>query len=404
MATPVDGPSAPDQGIRTEMQRAWIAEERARLLIGSVRDYAIFMVSLEGLVETWNAGAERIKGYQAQEIIGQPLARFYTEEDRTAGRPGRLLRAAATHGRVEDEGWRVRKDGSLFWADVVISAVRDPEGHLIGYAKVTRDLTERRKAEAERLQLFQTQEALRQREEHERELQRTGQFRERLLGIVSHDLRNPLSAISLAAMTLLRASDLPARLHRPVQRILASSDRMSRMVEDLLDFTSSRLGEGIRIQPEPMDMAAVCKGVMEEMELAQPNASLVFEAGGDLKGSWDPGRVAQTVSNLIGNATRHGDPARPITTSLSGEEEQVVLKVHNFGTPIPAELLPYLFSPFRQGPAVPGHQREGLGLGLYIVEQIVRAHGGKVAVVSGPEEGTTFTVQWPRTPAVSPPG
>lgn len=141
------------------------SEERMRLLVASVRDYAIFMLDPTGHVMTWNPGAEQTKGYRPDEIIGQHISVFYSAEDREAGLPGHLLAQAESLGRVEDEGWRFRKDGTRFWADVVISAVRGPEGRLKGFAKVTRDLTERRAAEQERLRLFQVQESLRLRDE-----------------------------------------------------------------------------------------------------------------------------------------------------------------------------------------------------------------------------------------------
>ena len=159
-------------------------EERFRLLVESVKDYAIFMLDPSGHVTTWNAGAERIKGYTAEEIIGKHFSIFYPPEDVAAGKCERELEVATREGRFEDEGWRVRKDGSRFWANVVITALRNPQGALIGFAKVTRDLTERRQAEENLRALAAEKAAL-------AEKSRIQEFQERFLAILGHDLLNP---------------------------------------------------------------------------------------------------------------------------------------------------------------------------------------------------------------------
>jgi hypothetical protein len=219
----------------TEHRQAEEDAQRFRVLVESVQDYAIFMLDPRGQVTTWNAGAARIKGYTAEEIVGKHFSTFYPREDVAAGKCERELEVAAHEGRFEDEGWRVRKDGSRFWASVVITALRDPEGALIGFAKVTRDLTERRQAEENLRALVAAERAA------GAEKSRVQEFQERFLAILGHDLTQPLASIELGVGLLGMRSKEPAFV-RDVERTHASLRRMSRMIEQILDFTRSRLG------------------------------------------------------------------------------------------------------------------------------------------------------------------
>jgi len=204
------------------------SEERFRLLVESVSDYAIFVLDPTGHVATWNIGAERIKGYKAAEIIGKHFSIFYPPEDLAAGKTERELEIAARVGRFEEEGWRVRQDGSHFWANVTITALRNAEGTLLGFAKVTRDLTDRREAEA-------TQRALVVERAKLEEKSRIQEFQERFLAILGHDLRNPLASIDMGAGILRQLSSDPATI-RILDRMHSSSLRMSRMIEQILDL------------------------------------------------------------------------------------------------------------------------------------------------------------------------
>jgi signal transduction histidine kinase len=233
-------------------------------------------------------------------------------------------------------------------------------------------------------------------ERAQEELRRTAEFRERLIGIVSHDLRNPLTAIITSAMFLARAEDLPDRLAKPVARIGSAGDRMRRIIDELLDFTRGRLGGGIPIEPHPTNVETIARRVIDELELSHPSRQLVLEASGRLEGNCDETRLAQVVSNLVGNALEHSPPDAPVTVALADRgESEMVLEVKNAGAPIPADLLPHIFDPFRRGTAdraASGH----LGLGLFIAAEIVRAHGGTIQVESTAEDGTTFRVVLPR--------
>jgi signal transduction histidine kinase len=217
-------------------------------------------------------------------------------------------------------------------------------------------------------------------------------FAEMFIGILGHDLRNPLNAISMAASLLKRkGSD-----DKTVDRILASARRMSNMVGQLLDLTRSRLAGGISVERKPGDLRAIISGILDELRLAYPDRELRWEDSGEVRGAWDQDRLAQAASNLVGNALQHGDPARPVTVRLAARKESVVVSVHSDGPPIPRELLDVIFDPYRRNTAR-SERSKGLGLGLFITQQIVLAHGGRLEVRSTLEEGTTFSMILPRS-------
>jgi PAS domain S-box-containing protein len=358
------------------------SEERFRLMVESVKDYAIFMLDPRGIVSTWNAGAQLIKGYRPEEIIGRHFSCFYSKEEVLAGKCERELAIASREGRFEEEGWRVRKDGSRFWANVVLTAVRDARGELRGFAKVTRDLTERRRSEGELA--FEARRRL--------EAENQTRFAEMFIGILGHDLRNPLNAISIGAALIKRKGIADDRV---LERILQSSERMSNMVGQLLDLTRTRLAGGIPIERTPAGLRAVVTGAIEELQLVYRDRDIRLESGEEIDGLWDTDRLAQVVSNLVGNALEHGAPDKPVTVRLAAADDIVRFSVHSFGPPIPAEVLPLIFDPYRRTSARSGRSK-GLGLGLFITQQIVLAHGGRLDCQSTDEEGTTLTVLLPR--------
>jgi len=215
--------------------------------------------------------------------------------------------------------------------------------------------------------------------------------------VLAHDLRNPLAAVLTAAQLLrMRLGEDDERSAKPLAKVLSSGQRMSRMIEQLLDVTRARAGGGIEISPHKVDLAEVCEQTAGELELAQPSWSIQCEFQGDAIGTWDRDRLAQVLSNLIANAGQHGRQDHGIRVVFDGRRQDVVtVQVHNGGT-IPSELLPTLFDPFRGAAPRRGAAR-GLGLGLFIVKEIVRAHGGEISVDSSAERGTTFTTTLPRS-------
>ncbi|MEP6653874.1 MAG: PAS domain-containing sensor histidine kinase [Myxococcales bacterium] len=371
----------------TERRRAEEDARRFRLLVESVRDYAIFMLDPGGYVMTWNLGAERIKGYRADEIIGKHFSTFYPPEVAASGKCAYELEVAVNEGRFEEEGWRIRKDGSRMWANVTITALRDPEGAVLGFAKVTRDLTERRQAEENERALAAERAAV-------AEKGRIQEFQERFLGILGHDLRNPLAAIDMGA-AILHQQIADPRMLRVIARMQSSSLRMSRMIEQILDLTRSRLADGLQLRLETTDLCATITGIVEELRTAYPGQEIDVQCP-PVTGSWDRDRLEQVFSNLIGNAVIYGDATRSVTVVVRQEDRLVVADVHNDGEPIPEELQPVLFNPFRRGERDSRTAKTaGLGLGLYISNEIVRAHGGGLALRSNQTEGTTFRVTLP---------
>jgi signal transduction histidine kinase len=222
--------------------------------------------------------------------------------------------------------------------------------------------------------------------------------RDQFIAILGHDLRTPLSAIFMSAGLIKKGADVT----RAAEQILRSGERMSHMVDDLLDLTRTRLGSGIPIAPAQMDLGALCATVISEFQAIHPRRRLEFQAEGDLRGRWDPARLSQVLSNLLGNALQHGEHDRPVKVVARDAAEEVVLEVHNEGRPIPPALLANIFEP------MVSHAREGaaatnVGLGLFIAREIVLAHGGTVTVTSLASEGTTFSVRLPHRSFTSPP-
>ncbi|WP_158502088.1 PAS domain S-box protein [Vitiosangium sp. GDMCC 1.1324] len=659
----------------TERKRAESAtEERFRLLVEGVEDYAIFMLDPEGRVTSWNPGAERIGGWKAEEVLGRSMSLFYLPGDIMAGVAEETLRTAAAEGQYRAEALLVRKDGSRFWADVLLTALRNDRGSLRGFASITRDISPRRQAEevlratTQRLQAiletavdgiitideqggiqsinpatvrifgYSTEEllgrdirhlvpessqrrntgagvrklngsgrevwgrhkdgsifplelsvsetllpqgrfftcivrditarkhaedaqalfvevgtllsqsldvhttlkslaslvvahlsdcclvyllgedgqlhrvevaahapgtqallhqltphpprmdglnpmaraleggvpvavpevspewlaAVASSAEHQallealslkslilaplvardrklgiisfgwsqprptctstdlevargvadraavaldnarlyQEAQEAIREREDVVAIVSHDLRTPLNAIALSATTLLKREDVDERTTKTASRIHTSADRASRMIRDLLDFTQARM-RGLPVHREPLDLHEHVRRVVTEVRLAWPDRLITFQAHGDGRGEWDGDRLAQVVTNLVGNALQHSPKGTPVQVSARSDDSSFLLEVHNEGRPIPPEALPRLFEPYRRGPEA-GAGQGSLGLGLFITRQIVLGHGGTLDVRSTVEEGTRFTVRLPRHPSQLP--
>jgi PAS domain S-box-containing protein len=311
-----------------------------------------------------------ISAYGADYVGFHPDGRPYAPEEWP------MARALLTGEVVEGEEIGVPREGGTQGTILVSGApIRDREGRIVAGVVTMLDITERRRSE----------DAVRE----------AARFGERLIAIVSHDLRNPLNAINLSATQLLHSEALQAREQRAVARISKAAERMRRMIAELLDFTRGRLGGGIPIQLEPLDWRALVRQCVEELEAAWPERTLRLVMGsGTFQGRGDADRLAQVVSNLGGNALQYSPPETPITFNLLEAGEDVVLEVHNQGEPIPPDALSHLFDPFRRARAETGSG--GLGLGLYIVEQVVKGHGGHIEVTSTAEAGTTFRVTLPR--------
>ncbi len=243
---------------------------------------------------------------------------------------------------------------------------------------------------------YMARETLLALERQEEEARTRADFEQQLIGIVSHDLRNPIHAITLSAAALLRRDGLGEREKSVAARIVSSADRAMRMIRDLLDFTQARLGGGIQIDRKPLDFHELTRHAVEEVALAHPAADVSVSSMGDGRGEWDADRLVQALGNLVTNAVKYSAEGTRVNVLTRGEEDRVVLEVHNIGAPIPPDRLPHLFQPMHRAVARSDTASRSVGLGLYIVRHIVSAHEGTIHVRSTEAEGTTFTLALPR--------
>jgi PAS domain S-box-containing protein len=391
------------------------SEERFRLLIASVKDYAIFVLDPTGHVATWNPGAERLKGYSADEIVGQHFSRFYPEVDVRAGKCEMELEVAAQVGRFEDEGWRVRKDGSRFWANVVISAIRDQDGTLVGFAKVTRDLSERKRHEEERIALARTEEARRIAEENEgsaralaEELraardkaEEATRLKDEFLATVGHELRTPLAAILGWARMLQGGAMDPTRTARAVDAIVRNAVAQNQIVDDLLDVSRIVSGQ-LRLDIDFVDISQVVSAAVDGIRATAEAKSinlqvLVNPEAGVIKG--DAGRLQQVLWNLLTNAVKFTPRGGRVYLTLRRVDSSVEIEVADTGRGISGDFLPRVFERFTQQEGSNTRKTGGLGLGLAIVKHLVELHGGTVEAHSdGEGRGATFIVKLPLVP------
>jgi PAS domain S-box-containing protein len=367
------------------------SEERFRLMIEGVKDYAIFMLDPRGNVESWNAGAERIKGYKAEEIIGKHFSTFYPEEDLRWDKPGYELKVAAEVGRFEDEGWRLRKDGTRFWANVIITAIRDKDGTLRGFGKVTRDLTERKAAEEQRLKLAREQVA-------RAEAEAANRAKDEFVATVSHELRTPLNAM-LGWGRMLRSGKLDEEgVRRALETIERNAKLQAQLIDDLLDMSRIISGK-LRLTVGPVDLHPVIEAALEGMQPAADAKGIRLQAVLDSNVgliSGDPDRLQQVIWNLISNAVKFTPKGGRVQVRLQRINSHVEVTVSDTGQGISSDFLPYVFDRFRQADSAITRMHGGLGLGLAIVRHLVELHGGMVEATSpGEGQGATFTVKLP---------
>ena len=364
------------------------SERRFRLMVESVVDYAIFMLDADGRVASWNGGAQRILGYPADEIIGQRAARFYPEAERALGKPERELEVASAEGRFEDEGWRVRRDGSAFRANVVVTAVRDEGGGLLGFAKVTRDLTERARVEDELIRAKVAAE-------------KASEAKSQFLANMSHELRTPLNSLLILARLLAdnRDGNLTPKQVQFAQTIHASGMDLLSLINDLLDLAKIESGAiaSLNLAPARLDELA------QELErgfrqLAQDKGlqfAIQIDAAAPATIRTDMPRVKQVLKNLLANAfkfTRQGGVTLRIAPDAAG---WIAFSVTDTGIGIPRDKQEIIFEAFQQADGTTSRHYGGTGLGLSISRELTRLLGGEIALVSEPGSGSTFTLRLP---------
>jgi PAS domain S-box-containing protein len=372
------------------------AERRTETLVDSIKEYAIFMLSPDGTVLTWNQGAEHLKGYAPHEIIGQSFTRFYTAASRAAGIPESLLAIARDQGRVEDEGWRVRKDGSQFWGDVVITALRDEAGRTIGFAKVTRDLTERRQAEEDRAARLAAERA-------------AERARDSFLDALAHDLKTPVVSLIMHSRLLKRqtAGGWPedrCDFDRALGAILANASAIAASIDELHDLTRLEARIALPLNRVRFDLVELVRTAAGSLSDTNDQRSIQVDAEqARLPISGDRARLNRVFGNLLENAMKYSPTGSPITIHVGLEVRPEAMwaevQVTDRGIGIPGDELEHVFDRRYRGAS--SSATSGEGIGLASVRQIVELHGGTVAMASELGVGTVVTVRLPARPAAA---
>ena len=363
-----------------------LSEERFRLIVQTVRDYAIFMLDPTGHIATWNAGAERIKGYHADEIIGKHFSTFYPVEDQEWDKPAWELREATREGRFEDEGWRVRKDGTRFWANVVITPLRDADNRLIGFAKVTRDLTERRAAEQRAVddaRRIASAEA-------------ANLVKSEFLTVMSHELRTPLNAIGgysdLLEMGV--AGPVTQQQREYLERIRSSKQHLLGLINDVLNYSRIEAGQ-TRYQMANVSLKEVVRStalMVTPQATARKITLAITEGGNDLTACADRFKVDQIMLNLLSNAVKFTPEGGRIQVTYQLRGVTPSIAVTDTGPGIEPNKWSAIFEPFVQLERSFKNPQEGTGLGLAISRDLARGMGGDLFVESPPGQGATFTL------------
>lgn len=353
------------------------SESTFRLLVQNVYDYAIFMLNTEGRVASWNVGANRIKGYASREIVGQHFSVFYSPEDRTSGKPERLLSIARDQGRVQDEGWRVRKDGTQFWASVTLTAVYDEHHQLVGFAKITRDMSERRHLE-----------------EVEASARRMNEF----LATLAHELRNPLAPMFNATAIIEKHPDDGGLVKANLSVVLRQLRHLSRLVDDLLDVGRMAVGK-LELRSTVLPIQTVIETGLEaclpllaakqqriDLQLCDEN----FHVFGDLT------RLSQVLQNVLNNASKFSAEGTTIAVECKAWDKVGTISITDQGRGIPHDMLSDIFNLFVQVDEPGCSTTGGLGIGLSLCKSIIEKHAGSISATSaGPGQGSTFTIQLP---------
>jgi PAS domain S-box-containing protein len=366
------------------------AEQRFRLLVENITDYAIFMIDAEGRVASWNSGAQNLLGYSADEILGQPTTRFFltAEHDLLA----REMKEARLAGRATSTGWRVRKNAQHMFMEGVLTPVRDDWGRLLGYSKLMRDVTDKRRTEIEREQLLQSERAARG------EAERSSRMKDEFLATLGHELRTPLNAILGWSQVLSRVNGATTEIAEGLRVIERNARAQAQIIDDLLDMSSIISGK-VRLAMQRVDLGSV---VETSIKAVRPSA----EAKGidlhvsvdalDHSVTGDPNRLQQVFWNLLTNAVKFTPKSGQVSVTVERVNSHLDVTITDNGEGIDAAFLPHVFERFRQADASTARRHGGLGLGLSVVKQLVELHGGSVSATSGGRGmGATFRIGLP---------
>jgi PAS domain S-box-containing protein len=367
-------------------------DEQLRAVFTGVRDYAIFTVDLDGKISSWHEGAALMKGYTAEEAIGMPFANLFTQEDRDRDRPRHEMDVAARTGEYKGDGKRVRANGDLFDAAVVLTALRGPDDKVLGYLKLTQDITERRRQERQREEMLRDAQAARA------EAERTSHMMGEFLATISHELRTPLGAILGWSHMLSRETPDASTLKQGIAAIARNARVQVQLIEDLLDMSRIESGQ-LRLDMQPVVPAdvvakaidavlpgAAAKGIAMRTVL-DPRAGIV---------SGDPDRLQQIIWNLLSNAVKFTPSGGTVTVAVTASRDGVNISVADTGQGISPEFVSRMFDRFQQQDATTTRRQGGLGIGLSIARQLAELHGGGLRAESaGVGKGATFTLFLP---------
>lgn len=389
-------------------ERLKLSEERARKMFEGVKDYAMIMLSPEGKIVSWNEGARRIKGYEPQDIIGKYFSIFYPEQDVQMGKCEYELKEATETGRFEDEGWRIRKDGTKFWASVLITAIRNDQGKLIGFSKVTRDFTDRKRADDLLKMAYASlekriEERTRQLTETNTQLSEAVKARDEFLSIASHELRTPLTPLKLQLQsfthnvrrkTFSKISE--DRLERMAETCDKAITRLASLIDNLLDVSRINTGRLI-LTYETFDLAEMSRDLLDryKSEIISSKSEVTIDLKQPVLGTFDRLRMEQVFINLLTNALKYGS-SKPLHISVTTSAGNACLVFQDQGLGIAKQDQERIFQRFERIDT--NVNVGGMGLGLYITAQIVEAHGGTIQVESVTGSGSTFTVKVPLQP------
>ncbi len=372
-----------------------LSEDRFRLLVATVKNYAIFMMDTNGLILTWNEGAKKLKGYDDNEIIGKHFSVFYSEEERKNGKPEKELVEAVKNGQVEDEGWRIKKNGEKFWANVIITRMNDEKGNLIGFSKVTRDLTQS-KIEEEKLRSAykELKDAV---EEKTADLAAALVARDEFLMIASHELKTPITSLKLRMQIGLRnlrpdVEKMPTKeeLVKFYTQSLEQVESLVKLVDDLLEVSRLQSGQ-FSLVKQDINLSELIHSVFQRFS---EDKKLKLKITPGVIVHADSYRMDQVISNLLSNAIKHAPLSEiEVELNVSPDHKRAFFSVKDSGPGIEKDMQDKIFQRFgRLGSYT---HIGGMGLGLYMVKKIVEGHSGEITLMSASGQGATFIVSLP---------
>lgn len=366
---------------------------RYKVLVENVQDYAIFFMDRGGFIQTWNKGAKDNKGYDSSEIIGKHFSIFYPQVDIDEDKPGKELELAILNGRVEDEGWRMRKDGSMFWANVVITALYDSKQELIGFAKVTRNLTERKKQE----DILRAANAELERQQHE--LQLLNASKDEFISLASHQLRTPATAVKQLLGIIMEGmvGELTKQQLSLVRKAYDSNERQLSIVNSLLSVAQIDSNKVV-LRKSWKDLDTLLQEIVDEQSesiVAKKQSLKITPLEKPLEIYIDTQYFGMAIGNIIDNASKYSHEKGEILVSSKRDKNSITISIQDKGVGVSAENIKSLFEKFKRISNEFSDVSTGSGLGLYWVEKVVELHSGTIAVESKEDEGTTFNLTIP---------